>query len=97
MGNERLTMSAAAPQGFAGTYGIEVRPVRQGDEHGTLSLHGTPEVEGVICYCRTEVAEYALALIDCEETPTVTLDHHGNVVSVQTAAGTNRVEFPKAA
>jgi hypothetical protein len=95
--SDQLRGMTAAPQGLAGTCTVDVCPVRPGDEHGTLILHGGPEADGVICYCPVTVANYARTLIAAGDTPTVTLDRHGNVVSVQTAEGHHRTEFPKAA
>jgi hypothetical protein len=87
----------AAPQEFnvADTYVVDVRPLHPGDIHGTLILHSDAESSGTICYCRTDVASYAHVLAACGDTVAVTLDRHGNVISVQTADGLHRVEFPK--
>jgi hypothetical protein len=82
---------------FAGTHRADVRPVKAGDTHGTLILHSyNSGIEGAICYCRTEVADYARKLAASGKDVTATLDHHGNVTSIQTPEGKHRTEFPKA-
>lgn len=79
---------------FAGTHAVTADKVRPADKSGTLILHGDG-VEGVFCLCLPEVAEYAWTLIAWGHAPTATLDDLGNVVSVQVADGSQRVEFPK--
>lgn len=89
-------MSAPQEFNFADTYVVDVRPLHTWDTHGTLILHSdNPDSSGVICYCRTDVARYANELAARGDTVAVTLDRHGNVVSVQTAEGHHQVEFPK--
>jgi YD repeat-containing protein len=73
---------------YAGTYALT-------DRFALLSEN--PEINGMVVYCLPAVAAHAQTLIADGETATVTLDAHGNVVSVQTTDGSRRVEFPKAA
>jgi hypothetical protein len=79
---------------LAGTYAVEVRPLRPAERRGTLVLRSDdPELDGTFVYVPTDIADCARKLA----TPTVTLNRHGNVVSVQDADGRRRTKFPKGA
>lgn len=91
-------MAAAREISVAGTYAVDVRPLRPADRHGTLVLRtGDAWMNGTFVYCRTDVAAHAHKLIAGGLKPAITLDRHGNVTSVQAVDGSHRVEFPRKA
>lgn len=91
-------MAAAREISVAGTYAVEVRPLRPADKRGTLVLRsGDPELDGTFVYVPADIAAAARKLLDDSAAPTITLNRHGNVTSVQAADGSHRVKFPRKA